>query len=342
MSQLPFQVEAHHPGVLVAHVGIVVVVAEERIGLVRGGLLRTALGGRRHEGEAQAVVALGAEQFLHRREVGVRIIVHAVHVGVAALARGEREGIGPAVVERTRRIGGHQAEAVHRVAVHHAGAESLAHLRGAGVDVGHAGHAADTEVGGRESGHVLLVARGVVQAAPQRPGAVAGHGVVEAHAVQVDVRVLRIVAADVETHFAELIRGDVVEHILRSRQRRGQRLRVGSHLGVELGEHRVVDAVLHVGRHDHRAQVFFDLIDTHRDVEVLVVRRLETEFVIALGQIRDAEAALGIGRDDDAGGFDDHFHVAQRGAVVPRHDFAPYAAVLGVGRSRRHQQQGKE
>ena len=201
---------------LVTHIGVVVIVAEQGVSLVGRSLLRTALRRRGQQRQREAVVL--SEKFLGRCEIGIGIVVNAVHIAVAALAGSHREGVRPAVIQLSRAVGNHRTETVHLIAVRNAHAESLAHLRGAGVDVGHAADAADAEIRRFESRVVLLVTRRVVQSAPQRPGTVARHGVVEADAVQVDVRVLRIVAADVEAHLAETVRRDVVEEVLRRRE----------------------------------------------------------------------------------------------------------------------------
>ena len=102
----------------------------------------------------------------------------------------------------------------------------------------------------------LLIAGSVVQTAPQRPRRIARHGVVELNAVHIHVLILRIVTADVETHFAELVGRDVIEEVFRSRERRGQSLRVVGGFGVELREDRVVDHLtLRIGHEDHRIDV---------------------------------------------------------------------------------------
>ena len=300
--------------VLTADVRVVVVVVEQVVGLLRRGLLRTALGRGAHHGQGQ-VVTVAAETLLDRREVAVGVVVNPVHIGVAALARRERQRIGPAVVKQARSVGDHRAEAVHRVGIDHAGAESLAELRGAGIDIGRTADAVDAEARRLEARGVLLVARGVVQTAPQRPRAVAGHGVVEADAVQVDARILRVIAADVETHLAELVRGDVVEGVLRRGERRRQCLHVRGHLGVELREHRVVDHILHVGRQHHRVQVLDHVADADHEVEVLEIVGLELDLVAALGQVGDIEIALFVGHDRHTERLDEDLHVAQRRAA---------------------------
>ena len=315
--------------VLTAHVGVVVVVAQQVVSLLRRGLLCTALGGSAHHGQGQRV-AVVAETLLDRSEVTVGVIVDAVHIAVAALARRERQRIRPAVVQQTRSVGDHRTEAVHRVGVDDAGAESLPHLRSPGVDVRRTADAVDAEARRLQAGGALLVARRVVQAAPQRPGAVARHGVVETDAVQVDVGILRIVAADVEAHLAEAVRGDVVEDVPRRGERRGKRLHVGRRVGIELGEDRVVDDGLHVGNHHDGVHLLDRLADTDHDVEVFKLGSLELEAVVALGQLADIEMALVVGHDGDSERFDDHLHVAQGGAAVTRDDLALDTAFLGI------------
>ena len=284
---------------LITHVGIVVVVAEQAVGLVGRCLLGSALRRRRHQRKAQTVVV--AEELLGRSEVRIGIVINAVHIAVAALTGTHREGIRPAVVQLSRTVGDHRPETVHLVAVRHADPEALAHLRSAGVDVGHAADAADAEVSSFETRVILLIARGVVQTAPQRPGAVAGHGVVEADAVQVDVRILRIVAADVEAHFAETIRRNVVEQVLRRRERRGQRLRVRRRgVVVELGEDRVVQHTAGRARRnddDLPEILYVPVVHADHQVERFELGSCERQRVVTLGKVLDNEIAVLVGHD---------------------------------------------
>ena len=275
-------------------------------------------------------MAVVAETLFDRCEVTVGIVVHPVDIRVAALAGREREGVRPSVVEQARSVGNHRAEAVHRVAVHDAGTEALAHLRSARIDIGRTADAVDAVARRAQPGGILLVTRGIVQAAPQRPGAIARHGVVEPDAVQVDARILRIVTAHVETHLAEFIRGDVVEDILRRRKRRRQRLPVGRRIGVELREHGVVDDILHIGGPHHRIEVLDHLVDTNRQVEVLELGGFEFQLVFPFGQLVDIEITVVVGHDGDAERFDDHLDIAQCDTAVTRDDLAFDAPVLGI------------
>ena len=315
--------------VLLAHIGVVRVVTQQVVGFLRRRLLRSALGRCAQDGQRQ-VVAVAAETLFDRCEVTVGIVVHPVDIGVAALAGREREGVRPSVVEQARSVGNHRAEAVHRVAVHDAGTEALAHLRSARIDIGRTADAVDAVARRAQPGGILLVTRGIVQAAPQRPGAIARHGVVEPDAVQVDARILRIVTAHVETHLAEFIRGNVVEDILRRRKRRRQRLPVGRRIGVELREHGVVDDILHIGGHHHRIEVLDHLVDTDRQVEVLELGGFEFQLVFPFGQLVDIEITVVVGHDGDAERFDDHLDIAQCDTAVTRDDLAFDAPVLGI------------
>ena len=318
---------------LVTHIGVVVVVAEQSVSLVGRSLLRAALRRRSQQRQRKAVVL--SEKLLGRSEIGIGVVVNAVHIAVAALAGSHREGVRPAVVQLSRAVGNHRTETVHLVAVRHAHAESLAHLRGAGVDVGHAADAADAEIRRFEARVVLLVTRRVVQSAPQRPGTVARHGVVEADAVQVDVRVLRIVAADVETHLAETVRCDVVEEVLRRRERRRQRLRVRRRrVAVEFGENGVVQNRTLPRRHDdHRLEVLHMLIAyADHQVEVLEVGRREEHRVAARRKILEDEVAVLVGHGRQTQRFDLHLYIAQDHATVARNHLTADASVLRIGR----------
>ena len=327
--------------VLIAPVGVVVVVAHQVVGLLHGGLLRSALRGCAEQGQRQAVPVV--ETFFDGGEIAVGIVVDPVDIGVPALARGEREGIGPAVVLVAGGIGDHGAEAVHLIGADDAGAQSLAHLRRAGDDVRRTADAAHAHLRGLQARGDLLVARGVVQTAPQRPGRVARHGVVELDAVHVDVLVLRVVAADVETHLAELVRRDVVEDVLRRRQRRGKRLGVVGRFGVELGEDRVVEHLLRRGRNeDDRVDVAHHAVHAHRDLQRLELGGLERERVFAGGDVLEEEVALGVRNGSRVARRHGHLHVVERHAARTRHDPSPDAALLRIGRERHERKRQNE
>ena len=329
--------------VLITDVGVVVVVAEEVVGLLGRSLLRTALRGRGHDGQTQTVVV--AEALLDRTEVGIGVVVDTVHIAVAALTRADREAVRPAVVKLTRGVGDHHAEAVELRGVRDAHAQALAHLRGAGVDVRLTGDAAQTVVRETETRNGLLVARRIVQTAPQRPGAVARHGVVEADAVQIDVLILRVVAAHVEAHLAEAVRGDVRKDILRRREGRRKRLLVGRRaVHVELGKNLVIEGLgARQGRYDHRLEVLHRIADAHHHVELLEVGRSERNAVVAGRQVLDFEVTVLIRRHRQARGLEGNLHVAQRFASQAGNHLAAHASVLSPGdRSGRHGEQKKE
>ena len=314
--------------VLITPVGIVVVVADQVVDLLRRSLLRAALGRSAEDRECQPVAFV--EAFLHRSVVAEAVVVDAVDPVVAALSRRYGEGIRPAVVLIARGIGDHCTETVHRIAVHEAGTQPLAHLRRAGDDVGRTADAAQPDVRGHDTRRHLLVTCGVVQAAPQRPGRIAREGVVEPDAVHVDVLVLRIVTADVEAHLTELVGRDVVEDVLGGRERRRQCLRIVDGLHVELREHGVVDDILHIGGHHHRIEVLDHLVDTDRQVEVLELGGFEFQLVFPFGQLVDIEITVVVGHDGDAERFDDHLDIAQCDTAVTRDDLAFDAPVLGI------------
>ena len=325
---------------LITHVGIVVVVAEQGVSLVGRGLLRTALRGRSHDRKTQPVIV--AEELLGRREIGIGVIVDSVHIAVPALTRSEREGVRPAVVELSGSVGDHRPEAVELVGVRHAHAESLAHLRSAGVDVGHAADAADAVIHHLQPRDILLVARRVIQAAPQRPGAVTRHGVVETDAVEHDVRILRIETADVETHLAETVRGDIAEQVLRRGELSGQRLHVGHGVIVRLGEDRSVHGGEHARRHDHHRLEVADELVAHADhhFEVLELGRRELHRIVAGRQVLEEKFTIPVRPGGEAQRFDGHLHVAQRRASVARNHLAADASLLrigGGGHGREHQ-----
>lgn len=136
---------------------------------------------------------------------------------------------------------------------------------------------AQTGVRRHDARRNFLIAGSVVQTAPQRPRRIARHGVVELNAVHIHVLILRIVTADVETHFAELVGRDVIEEVFRSRERRGQSLRVVGGFGVELREDRVVDHLtLRIGHEDHRIDVAHLRTDTYGRYSKSRIREFRT------------------------------------------------------------------
>lgn len=223
--------------------------------------------------------------------------------------------------------------------------EALAHLRSPGVDVRHAADAADAEIRHFETRVVLLVARRVVQSAPQRPRTVTRHGIVEADAVQVDVRELRVVTADVETHLAESVRGDVVEQVLRRGERRGQRLRVRRRgIRVELREDRIIEEsrVRGTRRNQHNLFEVLDMLRTDADhhIQRLEIRSLELQRIAAGRKIFQREESVAVGDGLHAQRLDLHLDVAQCHAPVARNhrtDDASLLCVGGEGHGREHQ-----
>ena len=319
--------------VLPAPVGVVIVVAYQVVGLLRGGLLRTAFGGGTQQGQRQAVAL--AELLFDGGEITERIVVNAVDIGVAALAGRNRKGIRPAVVLIARGIGDHCTETVHRIAVHEAGTQPLAHLRRAGDDVGRTADAAQPDVRGHDTRRHLQVTCGVVQAAPQRPRRIAREGVVEPDAVHVDVLVLRIVTADVEAHLTELVGRDVVEDVLGGRERRRQCLRIVDGLHVELREHGVVDHLPgYVGHQHDRIDVAHLRADAHGDGEGFELGGLELQRVFARRDILDEEITPLIRHHGHVARRHGNLHAVEGHTPRTRNDPAPDAAVLCKGGQR--------
>ncbi len=321
--------------VLVTDVGIVIIIAEELVSLVGRRLLCTALRRRSQDSQSQTMIVV--EKFLGREEVRIGIVIHPVDITVAALARTEREAVRPAVVQLPGGVGDHGAETVHLVAVRNADTQTFTHLRSPGVDVGHAGDAAQSEIRSSKTCDGILVARSVVQTAPQRPGAVTGHGIVETDAIEIDIGILRIVAADVETHLAEAVRRDAVEKVFGRRERRRQRLLVGRRrIAVELGKDRIVEAGAPCQRrNDDSIQIAHILPYAHTQFEVFDVGSVESHAIIALRQILEEEIAVFVGGGGQSGGFERHLDIAQRLAVAARDDLASDAAILRISRSAR-------
>ena len=324
-----------HLAVLVAPVGVVIVVADQIVSLLRGSLLRTALGGSTHNREAQPVTRI--ENLLGRSEISVGVVIDAVHVGVAALTGRYRQRIGPAVVQQTRTIGHHGTEAIHRIGVHQTHAKSLAHLRSTGVDVGRTADATHAVIRHDRTVGDLLVARSVVQTAPQRPGRIARHSVVEANTVQVNVRILRIVTTHVETHLAEPEGSDVVKNVLRSRKGRRQRLRIVAALGVELCEDRIVHyGRKHFGDQNHRIDVAHHLVHAHHERQRLEFGSLELQRIFAGLDILDHETTSAVGRGSHFTGSDRNLHPVHRDTSLAGNDLTLDTAALSE-RGQRHQ-----
>ena len=319
---------------LVTHIGVVVVVAEEAVSLVGRSLLRSALRRRRHDRQTQTVVV--AEEFLGRSKVGVGIVVNTVHIAVAALARTEREGIRPAVVQLSRSIGNHCTETVELVGIRNAHTEALAHLRGPRVDVRHAADTAHTVIHHLKARDVLLVAGGVVQTAPQRPGTITRHGIVETDAVEHDVRILRIETADVETHLTEAVRGDIAEKILRRGELAGKRLHVRIGFVVRLDKDGAIDRIERSERrNDHRLDILDEIV-AHADhqFEIFILGSRELDHILTCRQILKKEAALPVRRGRKTQRLDGYLHVAHGRTSVARNDLAADTAILRIGSGR--------
>ena len=185
---------------------------------------------------------------------------------------------------------------------------------------------------------------GSVFCLPVAPGAVAGHGVVETDAVEIDVGILRIVTADVETHLAETIRRDAVVKVLRRRERRRQRLLVGRRrIAVELGEERIVETGRRSQRrNDHGVQVAHVLPYPHAELELFEIGCVESHAVVAGRQILEKEVAVLVGHGGETRRFERHLDVAQRFAAAARNHLAADTALLRVGHGEGRQSKQKK
>ena len=323
--------------VLPAPVGVVIVIADQIVSFLRRRLLRTAFGRSAQQGQRQTMTL--AELLLDSGEITESVVIDAIDIGVAALTGRNRKGIRPAVVLMARSIGDHRAETVHRVAVYEARTQALTHLRRTRHDIGRTADAAQTGVRRHDARRNFLIAGSVVQTAPQRPRRIARHGVVELNAVHIHVLILRIVTADVETHFAELVGRDVIEEVFRSRERRGQSLRVVGGFGVELREDRVVDHLtLRIGHEDHRIDVAHLRTDTYGDIRSLEFGSFELQRIFARRNIFENEVTLRIRNRCRTARRHRNLHVAECNASRTRNDPALDAAVLSKG-GQRHKRQ---
>lgn len=159
------------------------------------------------------------------------------------------------------------------------------------------------------------------------------------NAVHIHVLILRIVTADVETHFAELVGRDVIEEVFRSRERRGQSLRVVGGFGVELREDRVVDHLtLRIGHEDHRIDVAHLRTDTYGDIRSLEFGSFELQRIFARRNIFENEVTLRIRNRCRTARRHRNLHVAECNASRTRNDPALDTAVLSKG-GQRHKRQ---
>ncbi len=111
----------------------------------------------------------------------------------------------------------HSAEHIVGVGVGDVATETASVLRGVGGEVGSATDIAEAEVGrGDAHIHSLLAERGGCQTAELREVETAAHSVVILDAVDVSGAVLRGIAAETESHHAEVVVGGLVIDIVDS------------------------------------------------------------------------------------------------------------------------------
>ena len=137
-----------------------------------------------------------------------------------------------------------------------------------------------------------------------------------------------------------LIAGSVVQTAPhRSRERRGQSLRVVGGFGVELREDRVVDHLtLRIGHEDHRIDVAHLRTDTYGDIRSLEFGSFELQRIFARRNIFENEVTLRIRNRCRTARRHRNLHVAECNASRTRNDPALDTAVLSKG-GQRHKRQ---
>ena len=143
-----------------------------------------------------------------------RAVIDTVDPVIAAKTGGDIESIGPAVVKRTGGIGSHEAQTVERAVGQDTSAPALTDIGCVGEDVCQAVIAAESEIRNLGAVDRLLRAHGLVEAAPQREGRIAGDGVI--HLYSGEIHILRFggVTARLEADRAEVVTRDLVEDVV--------------------------------------------------------------------------------------------------------------------------------
>ena len=279
------------PPVLVAPVGIVHVVPHQVIDLLGGSVLRTALARRGKEDHAQLMGVV--EDLVGGQIIRKGTVIHPVDPVVAAQPGGHIGRERPAVVHQARRIGPHEAEPVQGAIGKHAPTQALPDVGRIAENVGQAVVAAESEVGHLGAVHRLLGAHGLVEAAPERERRVAGNGVVHLDTGQIHVLRLRAVTAGPETDGAEVVAGDVVEHVVGSEQDGGIVV-VAAVLQVERREGVLIqfDDPLDTGQGEVEHVLHVAVVHGHLHLGFQVLGGVDHERVHAVGQVLDQEGSV--------------------------------------------------
>ena len=331
-----------HLAVLVAPVGVVHVVADEVVDLLRGSVRRAALAGRAHEDGAELVRVV--ELLLHGGVVGERAVVHTLHPVVSAQTGRHVERVGPAVVTGTGSVGHHQAQPVQLAVGEHAPPPSLADGKGVDRNVGQAVIPADTVVRNLRAVHGILGAGGLVKAAPQRERGIAGDGVVHLHAGQIHVLGFGGIAPHPETDRAEVVTRDVIENIVLAEQD-GRGIAVAGIVHVEFDEVVRIDLADHGSPGQGEVEHVLDIPVVDRDVDARLqeFRGLDDQVIDAVVQVFDEEPAVRtrVHRRDLGRTLVQHEdRVGDRLAVGPADDRAPHASGISLGGKAQGQEEG--
>ena len=204
---------ARHAISLVAPVGVVVVGADEVVGLLHHWRRAATLRGSSEDGEVEAVLVV--DLLLDGEEVAVGPIEGAFGVAVARIAAADVGHEVPAVAHLARADGAHDTVVVGTVAKGVAQRDLLAVLRGTGGVGRKATEAAEAGIGLAETFHEDGVTESVVEAAPVGEDRTSRLGVVHRDAVDHHLAIFRVVAADAVAQRAEVVSCNAVEHIAR-------------------------------------------------------------------------------------------------------------------------------
>ena len=223
-------------------------------------------------------------------------VIDSVDPVVSTQTGGNVESIGPAVIKRTGSIGAHQAQAIEGAVGQYAPAPSLTDIGSVGEDVGQAVVATESEVGHLGAVDRFLRAHGLVEAAPQREGRIAGDGIIHLHAGKIYILRFGGIATRLETDRAEVVAGDLVEDIVGVEQDR-RVVVVPRVIHIESGEGIVIDLNRPLDRSQREVEHVLDItvVDRHLDVRLKIVGTCYHQGVHAVLQVRDHERTVCFG-----------------------------------------------
>ena len=207
---------------LPAPVAVVEVVASEAVTFLKCGRVACTACWRTESGERDAV--LSVDFLLHCEEVAPALVERAWNHAFASIAANGAERNSPSVWHQAGAVSGHTTPAVVAVGVSHATTETGSVVLGVGADVVGTTHFTEGITTGVETHTNRLALERLVQTAKHREVEAAAGSVVEVHAVDVLLSVLRVVATNAETRHAEVVAGSLIKWVVTCTRKSGNGL----------------------------------------------------------------------------------------------------------------------